>query len=267
MERVISNSSKGFWVLSKLGKKVLRPGGKELTKKIIDELFIQPNYKLVEFAPGKGLTTAMLLQEKPKEYFGIDIEAETIVKLQKKFSLPNSHFIQSSASETKLESQFSDVVIGEAMLTMNADHRKAEIIAEAFRLLKPGGLYAIHELGLVPENIDENSKKEILIHLSKAGKVNARPLTQIEWEEVLKKQGFLVKKVIVAPMLLLQFKRLISDEGWFGLMKIFTNLLLQPTLRNHVLMMKKAFEKYATNLVSIAIIAEKPLVDKIENIL
>ena len=70
MEKIISNSNKGFWVLSKLGKKVLRPGGKELTEKMVEHLSIQPNHVLVEFAPGRGLTTAMLLQEKPKEYFG-----------------------------------------------------------------------------------------------------------------------------------------------------------------------------------------------------
>ena len=45
-----------------------------------------------------------------------------------------------------------DKIIGEAMITMHADHRKSEIVREAHRILKKGGLYAVHELGLTPEN-------------------------------------------------------------------------------------------------------------------
>ena len=41
-------------------------------------------------------------------------------------------------------------MIGEAMLSMQADTTKEAIVAEAVRLLRPGGRYAIHELALTP---------------------------------------------------------------------------------------------------------------------
>ncbi|MEZ4929561.1 MAG: hypothetical protein R2777_06070 [Chitinophagales bacterium] len=63
---------------------------------------------------------------------------------------------------------------GEAMLTMQADHRKSDIIKEAYRLLKKDGYYGIHELGLTPNTIDENLKADIQKQLANVIKVNAQ---------------------------------------------------------------------------------------------
>lgn len=64
-------------------------------------------------------------------------------------------------SDTGLESSSADVVIGEAMLTMQTERGKQAIIGEAFRLLRAGGTYSIHELGLQPDNLDESVKDKV----------------------------------------------------------------------------------------------------------
>ena len=46
------NMAQGHWVLAKLGKRVLRPGGLELTRWMVSQLAIQPTDDIVEFAPG-----------------------------------------------------------------------------------------------------------------------------------------------------------------------------------------------------------------------
>ncbi|MBS1572327.1 MAG: class I SAM-dependent methyltransferase [Bacteroidetes bacterium] len=250
-------NEKGFWVLSQLGKKVLRPGGKEFTKELIDSANLSKNNTIVELAPGKGLTTDLLLQKEPKNYYGVDIEIETINNLKKRFSEKNCNFILASAASTGLDSHIAELVIGEAMLTMQIDHRKAEIIQEAARILKKDGLYIIHELGLIPNDIDENFKKEILVNLSKAGKVNARPLTSVEWKELLENNGFEILKILQSPMKLLEPKRLIDDEGFLGVIRILINLIRKPKARTTVFQMKKIFGQYQENLVAIGIVARK----------
>lgn len=67
---------------------------------------------------------------------------------------PRGRVVNANAQSTGLEAESAQVVVGEAMLTMQGDKGKQEIIAEAFRLLEPGGCYAIHELGLTPDSID-----------------------------------------------------------------------------------------------------------------
>ena len=59
------------------------------------------------------------------------------------------------AADTGLPDASADVVIGEAMLTMQGDVAKHAIVAEAVRVLRPRGRYAIHELALTPDSVSE----------------------------------------------------------------------------------------------------------------
>ena len=46
------NMEQGHWVLAKLGKRVLRPGGRELTAQMLEAMNINETDDVVEFAPG-----------------------------------------------------------------------------------------------------------------------------------------------------------------------------------------------------------------------
>ncbi len=59
------NREQGHWILAKMGKKVLRPGGKELTMKLIRNLNITNSDDIVEFAPGLGFTASIALENQP----------------------------------------------------------------------------------------------------------------------------------------------------------------------------------------------------------
>src|SRR6476660_1684537 len=51
----------GHWLLARLGKRVLRPGGRQLTNRMIEALNIGPSDAVVEFAPGLGETARLTL--------------------------------------------------------------------------------------------------------------------------------------------------------------------------------------------------------------
>lgn len=247
----------GHWLLARMGKKVLRPGGKELTQKLIRELMITGSDEIVEFAPGLGSTALLALQNRPLSYTGVDMDADAVKLLSSKIAGNNIAFIQANAAHTPFQANSKDRVYGEAMLTMQADHRKAEIIREAARILRKGGLYGIHELGLMPDTPDESMKAEVQKELALAIRVNARPLTTLEWKELLEANGFSVKKVIKAPMHLLEPKRMIDDEGLAGAAKIAFNILTNSKARKRILAMRRVFHRYSVHINAIAIIAEK----------
>lgn len=46
----------GHWLLARSGKRVLRPGGRALTRRMLDALAIGPADAVVELAPGFGVT-------------------------------------------------------------------------------------------------------------------------------------------------------------------------------------------------------------------
>lgn len=253
------NTEQGHWILAKMGKRVLRPGGKELTEKLVECLHITHEDDLVEFAPGMGFTASMLLSRKPRSYAGIELNEEAAERLRTKMNgTPETRIINTSAAHTGLKDCCADKVIGEAMLTMQADHRKTEIIKEAFRILKNGGLYGIHELGLTPDDLPQETKIIIQKNLAQVIKVNARPLTKIEWCALLKNEGFVIKEVYASPMHLLKPARVVSDEGVLRTMKIGFNVLTHPAAKKRIMQMKGIFQKYEKQMTAFAIVAQKP---------
>lgn len=251
------DEEKNYWFLSKLGKRVLRPGGKELTRQLLDNLQIGPGDDVVEFAPGVGYTAMKILKKHPDTYTGVEINEEAGKALRRKIHGSGQKIIIANVARTGMEDNAASKILGEAILTMHADHRKAEIIREAHRLLKKGGLYGIHELGLYPPELSEEFKAEMRHELSLSAKVNARPLTESEWVALIEKEGFIVRKVITSPMLLLEPARVLSDEGLYRMLKMGVNILHYPDARKRILEMRKLFKKYREQMVAIAIVAEK----------
>ena len=55
----------GHWLLAKMGKRVLRPGGMELTRRILEQAKPAPADRIVELGPGVGKTAELLLKIHP----------------------------------------------------------------------------------------------------------------------------------------------------------------------------------------------------------
>ncbi len=251
------NAEQGHWLLAKMGKKVLRPGGKELTLQLMEKLAISHTDDIVEFAPGMGFTASIALAKNPKSYCGVELNEEAAAMLRKKINGPDRRIVIGNACCCPLELNSADKVYGEAMLTMQADHRKAEIAREACRILRPGGLYGIHEIALTPDTMPEEGKKQIQRDLATTIKVNARPLTQAEWIALLEAEGFKVESVMTNPMHLLEAGRIIDDEGFFRTLKITWNILTHPKARKRIMEMRKVFRRYEDSMSAIAIVARK----------
>lgn len=256
----------GHWLLARIGKRVLRPGGRKLTERMLAHTEIEGT-DVVEFAPGLGLTTRAILNQKPKSYRGVDRDPQVvdiITRLTAEQSgqsgqrpIPASCVLR-DAADTGLDTDSADVVIGEAMLTMQSDRGKRAILDEAFRLLRAGGTYSIHELGLQPDDLDDSVKDEIRKALARSIKVNARPLTEAEWRELLESAGFEVLWSGREPMALLDMRRNIADEGIGGVLRIMRNVLGNKDIRARVLGMKSTFDKYRDELTGIAFVVRKP---------
>lgn len=257
MSNKIIDTRQGHWLLSKMGKRVLRPGGKELTLKLLNGMNFSEKDDVIEFAPGIGYTAFKVLEKNPKSYTGVELNEEAAAGLRKKIVGENRQIVIGDASDTHLPDGCADKVYGEAMLTMHVDKRKSMIIKEAHRLLRPGGYYGIHELGLTPDNLDEEIKAKVQRELSLCIKVNARPLTQHEWITLLENEGFEIVYSFTNPMLLLETRRIIDDEGLLRSLKIGFNILRDSSARKRINEMRCVFNKYTREMNAVAIVARK----------
>ena len=246
----------GHWLLARLGKRVLRPGGVELTHRLL-ALADVGDSDVVELAPGLGRTAAEIIDRHPRSYVGAEQDPDAARAVR---SIVSGHgdVRVADAADTGLPDASSDVVVGEAMLTMQSDKVKHAIIAEAARLLRPGGRYAIHELALTPDGLSDEIKTDIRQALAKSIKVNARPLTLAEWQQMLADHGLLVDHIETAPMALLRPRRVISDEGLRGALRFAKNVLTHGDARRRVLHMRRTFRKHRNHLTAVAVVALKP---------
>ncbi|MCZ2074730.1 MAG: methyltransferase domain-containing protein [Bryobacterales bacterium] len=248
----------GHWLLASLGKRVLRPGGLELTRILISRLRPTRADDIVEFAPGLGVTARMTLACGPASYTGIERETAVAAKLQQQLGAAGVRIVNASADHTGLEDECASLVYGEAMLSMQTPEQKRRILAEAFRILKPGGRYGIHELALLPDSIDIAVRKTIEREMSMNIHVGVRPATFSEWRELMEETGFKVTWQTTVPMHLLEPKRVLADEGLGGVLRIAFNLLRRPKARQRVLSMRRMFRRYTSNLTAVAMVCEKP---------
>ena len=242
------------WLLARMGKTVLRPGGLRLTRKLLELLDINSTDEVAEFAPGLGRTARLILDRGPESYIGI--ERDIAAKDWSERHLPSrfgASVALGSAENTGLPGESRSVVIGEAMMTMNPHVKKRQIIGEAFRLLKPAGRFGIHELCLGRDNHSHEIERD----LQNVLKVGARPLSQAEWSGLLTAAGFKVRHIVIAPMDLLRPARVLEDEGWIGGFRIARNVIFNPIARRRVLAIARTLERHRSELNAIAIVAEK----------
>jgi len=143
----------GHWLLARLGKRVLRPGGIALTRTLLADANVT-NADVVELAPGLGRTAAEILARSPRSYLGVEQDPDA-ARLVGRILHARGDVRVVDAADTGLPDASADVVIGEAMLTMQGDSAKHAIVAEASRVLRVRGRYGIHELALMPDTISD----------------------------------------------------------------------------------------------------------------
>lgn len=247
----------GHWLLARLGKRVLRPGGLELTTRMLAAAGIG-GADVVELGPGLGRTARDIVALRPRSYVGVDDTSAATESVREVVRPVGGTVVVADAAVTGLPAASADVVVGEAMLTMQGDKAKRAIITEAYRILRPGGRYVIHELGLKPDTMPQETKDEIRRDLARSIKVNARPLTAAEWTQLLSDAGFEEVTVDYAPMALLNPARVLADEGPRGALRIVGNLIVRGAARRRVIGMRRTFHRYRRSLTAVAAIGIVP---------
>jgi 16S rRNA A1518/A1519 N6-dimethyltransferase RsmA/KsgA/DIM1 with predicted DNA glycosylase/AP lyase activity len=107
----------GHWLLAKMGKRVLRPGGIELTRRLLDALNVGPADDVVEFAPGLGVTAQLTLAHQSATYTAIERDDRAAATVRSYIHGPHRRCIVGDAAGTGLDSESATVAYGEAMLS------------------------------------------------------------------------------------------------------------------------------------------------------
>lgn len=249
----------GFWLLGSLGKRVLRPGGIELTRAMLAELDIRSSDRVVEYAPGMGVTAALTWERDPLHYTAIERDAAAARLLRERMPPRDGWRVLNADAVEPLP--FADhevsVVYGESMLTIHNESAKQQIIREVHRVLQPGGRYAIQEISIVPENTSDELAERIRRELIRAVCHPARPKTTTSWREFLLGNGFEITAEFRRPVLLLERDRLIEDEGMEATSRFLWNTLQDPVATERIRMIQSVFRKYQAHLCGNCVVCRR----------
>lgn len=247
----------GHWVLARAGKRVLRPGGIELTRQMLDVLAIGPRDRVVEFAPGLGVTARMVLKKSPLSYWGVERDPAAAGQLRRQFAGAAAQIVLGRAEDSGLPDACASVVYGEALLSMQNQQQKNQIIAEACRLLTAKGRYGIHELCFLPDDIPDHTRREIQAAMSREIHVGVQPLCRSEWTRLFEQNQLKVTWSGKTPMHLLEPGRLLQDEGFVGGVRIAFRMAANPELGRRILAMRRIFNEYGKHLGAISLVGQR----------
>lgn len=229
----------GHWLLARLGKRVLRPGGVELTRRLLAAVRIGPGDDVVELAPGLGATTRLIMAAGPASYRGVDRDPVAVSRVAQVAAGANCLVVRGTASDTGLPDASADVAFGEAYLTMQPASQKQRVVEELRRILRPGGRMALHEVSF-RDGISDADRSRITDELRNSIKVHVAPLSDEEWRRLLTDNGFEVTVHENAPLHLLEPRRLVADEGLLPTIRFIARVLRDREARSRVLAMRRA---------------------------
>ena len=255
MEQIKKEAGHKF--LARLGKTRLRPGGKKATEWLFKQAEFTPQSRVLEIACNMATTSIDIAKRFNCHIIGIDMDKSALTKAKQNVIKNNvSQLVdiqQADASKLPFADNSFDVVINEAMLTMYADKTKARLLNEYFRVLKPGGRLLTHDIMLV----DPENSQNVMAQIHNAINVNAQPMSHDEWINLFSTIGFINIKSENAAMTLMSPRGMITDEGFFGAIKIVGNALHKQN-RPQFIQMFKIFRKNKKSLNYIAICSVKP---------
>jgi hypothetical protein len=244
------------WLLARLGKKVMRPGGLPLTEALLGGLAIGPTDDVVDLAPALGVTVQLVQAAHPASFRGVERGNEEAERARYLGGAKPYECVVAEPEATGLPDGSASVVYGEACLSLETDDTKRRIVAETARLLRPGGRIGLHELLLMPEEVPAEVKRRIETDLTRTVRVRARPLTLGEWTVLLEEAGFVVRHVTRAPMLLLSPRTFVRDEGWTDTLRFLGRVIRQPAVVRRVADLWRVMHRERAHLGAVAIVAE-----------
>jgi ubiquinone/menaquinone biosynthesis C-methylase UbiE len=127
---------------------------------------LEPGNIVLDLGSGGGIDVLLSAQRvgPTGKAYGLDMTDEMVAlarENQRKSGLTNVEFMKGDIESIPLPDDSVDVVISNCVINLAAD--KERVIAEAFRVLKPGGRFAVSDIVVRGENMPEALRRSMTL--------------------------------------------------------------------------------------------------------
>lgn len=231
---------------------LVRPGGPAMVRRALDGAGLGEGDRVVELAPGLGLTSRAVVAANPRTWTAVEPDPLAAEHLRRALGGAGREVREAPVDATGLpDGEASVVVVDGLLVTLDAGGRAA-VLAEAARLLRPGGRVVLHELAPAPDAAADG-----LARIRDAG---LDPRAEQEWRAEVESAGLVVVGSLVGALDLPEQRELMREAGPRGALRLTRALALDAGVRSGALRARQTLERDALWLRSAVVVGEVPLI-------
>lgn len=232
----------------------VQPGGRVMVGRTIEGAGLDDGSRVVELAPGLGLTSAALISRAPRIWTGVEPDPLAARTLEKSLGGAGREVVHAPVEATGLGEGSATVVVADALLSTLSAEGRAAVLAESARLLRAGGRVAV--LDIAPAEGDPG----VGTARAELEGTGLALLAVASWRAALEAAGLVVVGSLCAPLELLAPPALMREAGPRLALKITRAIASDGAVRGPALALREALARNAVALRSVVVVAEMPLI-------
>ncbi len=240
------------------GKTIIRQGGRHGTRRLLYELQLKPGATVLEFGAGVGANAFTLVKDYGVEVTCVDMSAYMIDASRRAAEElgvgDRCKFVHSTTPRLPFDDNTFDVVLAEAVL-MYTD--TASVVAEIFRVLKPGGKLGFHDWSWMQQPNAELEKLTNLIACS-CNVDEVKFFQKDEWADQIRSGGFELGYAQEHPFAFFSWSGMVDDEGTWNVLKMFGRIMSRPAAAKKMMSIMAFLHRYEGNFGYVIMVGTKP---------
>jgi hypothetical protein len=232
---------------------LVRPGGEPMVRRALDGMSVVPGERVVELAPGLGLTASLVMDRDPRSWTGVEQDAVAREHLAKLASRPGCAVVDAPLDATGLPDGSATVVLMDGLLSTLPVEARPGVVREAARLLPAGGRLAAIDIAPGPGADDPEARDDLEA-------VGIHPLAEAALRALAEAAGLVVIGSLTDILRLPATHDLMREAGPRGALKLTRGLALDGATRSAATAARHALERRATALRTALVVAEQPLI-------